>query len=120
MIGNPGGDPGRVWNRDHHRQSQDRAGLSGKSTPQTWPLRRRTTASPKVQREPGGYVWAIFNVDNNNPDPSTCFVRYNGFASFKELWKMIEDNPAAFHLSVHNFEHADFGAIRGQLTLLSK
>ena len=70
--------------------------------------------------EPGGFVWVIFNVDINNPDPSTCFVRYNGFASFKELWKLIENNPEAFHLSVHNFEHADFGAIRGQLTLASK
>jgi hypothetical protein len=70
--------------------------------------------------EPGGFILVIFNVDNNNPDPSTCFVRYNTFLPFKELWKRIERNPAAFHLSVHNFEHVDEGAIRGQLTLASK
>jgi hypothetical protein len=59
----------------------------------------------------------IFNVDGNDPDPSSCLTTYIGFLSFKELWKTISDDPQAFHLRVHNFEHADNGAIRGQLTL---
>lgn len=70
--------------------------------------------------EPPGFILVIFNVENTDPDPSTCSVRYDTFLSFKELWKQIEQNPAAFNLNVHNFEHVDDGAIRGQLTLASK
>jgi hypothetical protein len=120
VIGNTGGDPdgsGTATITVNHKTEQ--VCLEVDTTNVATPTEDYYIAEGAAG-EPGGFVWAIFNIDNNNPDPSTCFVRYNGFASFKEIWRMIEDNPAAFHLSVHNFEHVDNGAIRGQLTLVSK
>jgi hypothetical protein len=117
VVGNPGGDPDGIGTAtitvDH---KTEQVCLDVDTTNVATPTEDYVLGAGSAA-EPAGSVEVIFNVDGNNPDPSTCAVIYVGFLSFKALWKTIEGNPEAFNLRVHNFEHADNGAIRGQLTL---
>jgi CHRD domain len=120
VVGNPPGDPdgfGTATITVNHRTEQVCLDVdtTNVATPTEDYILRTGAAG-----EPAEAVLVIFNLDNNDPDPSTCFVRYPTGFEFKELWKkFIEPSPEDFNLSVHNFEHADFGAIRGQLTPVS-
>lgn len=120
VVGNPGGDPdgtGTATITVDHKTEQ--VCLDVDTTNVATPTEDYVLGAGAAG-EPAGSVEAMFNVDGDDPDPSTCAITYIGFLSFKELWKMIEADPAAFNLRVHNFDHADNGAIRGQLTLASK
>lgn len=120
VVGNPGGDPdgtGTATITVDHKTGH--ACLDVDTTNVATPT-EDYVLGVGAAGEPAGTVEAVFNVDNNDPDPYTCDVRYDSFLSFKTLWKSIEANPSAFNLRVHNFEHADNGAVRGQLTLLTK
>ena len=53
-------------------------------------------------------------------DPSSCQFSFRDITTFKELWRMVERDPARFHLVIPNWDNPDDGAVRGQLAIQGK
>lgn len=122
LVRSPYGDPDGVGTAtitiDHKAQ---RACVDVDTTNINPPIEGVALQEGAAGEEPtrGWGSWDVpFSFDD--ADPSSCQFSFRDITTFKQLWRLVEDDPARFHLVVRNWDYPDDGAIRGQLALHAK